>query len=394
MLSSHRTTRHDVLPSPGQVEGIVVASTRQAARPLVEVLKGEGMNVQVVGSPEVAFEEVLLHRPNLIMIEADTSEIWGVDLCARIKGNSRTHFVPVIMWTDGKSGDATYMQAVSAGADAVFTPSSSMEEVRARLWALLRTQVIYRREEKKRVSQGVSIVERRRWVGGLIHDLQNSIGAIQANFEFLAQELTARGRSSSKSEVDECVQDCRSIFRDMARGLRTVLDFERFESDRVTLREEQVFLSDLAEKAKKAVESSSHARSKSIVIEVGSSLQPVQGDSDYLAEAMANLIVHVLRQPGNHLCRIRLSCAGGLNHASVSGDHDRIPEDQRKRIFEPYSQNGKQVPVGHGLGLALSKSIVEVHGGTIWVEDIPHGGSAFVIELPSSGPPTRQHTTG
>ncbi len=394
MLSSQRTTRHDVLPSPGQVEGIVVASTRLAARPMVQVLKGEGMNVQVVGSPEVAFEEVLLHRPNLIMMEARANEVWGVDLCARLKGNARTHFVPVIMWTDAKAGESTYLQAVSAGADAVFTPSSSTEEVRARLWALLRTQVIYRREEKKRLSQVASIVARRRWVGGLIHDLQNSIGAAQANFEFLAQELAPRGRASSESEVDECILDCRALFRDMSRGLRTVLDFERFESDRVTLREEQVFLSDLAEKAKKAVEASAIARGKSIVIEAVSSLQPVQGDSDYLAEAMVNLIAHVLRQPGNRQCRIRLSCAGGLNHASVSGDHERVPEDQRHRVFEPYFQNGKQVPVGHGLGLALSKAIVDVHGGSIWLEDIPHGGSAFVIEIPSSGPPSRQRTIG
>jgi signal transduction histidine kinase len=78
----------------------------------------------------------------------------------------------------------------------------------------------------------------------------------------------------------------------------------------------------------------------------------------------------------------------------VGGDHDRIPAEQRTQIFEPYSQVGKHVPTGHGLGLALAKLIVEVHGGTIWVEDIPLGGSAFVIELPSSGPSPRQRTAG
>jgi len=217
---------------------------------------------------------------------------------------------------------------------------------------------------------------------------------VQANFEFLAQELLSAGRVSSKSEVDECIQDCRSLFRDMARGLRTVLDYERFESDRVALREEQVFLADLAEKAKAVIESSTGTHNKTITVEGAANVQPVQGDPDYLQEALANLIDHVLRQPGNRQCRIQISCAGGLTHARVGGDHDRIPTDQHARIFEPYSQAGKHVPIGHGLGLALAKLIVDVHGGTIWIEDIPRGGSAFVIELPSSGPSSRLRTTG
>ncbi len=394
MLSSQRTTRHDVVPTPGQVEGLVVASGRPSARPLVEFLKSEGVNVQVVGSADVAFEEVLLHRPNLVLIETRITEAGGVDLCARLKANARTHFVPIVLWTDDKSSEALHQRAVTAGVDAIFSPGTGLDERRARLWALLRTQVLYRREEKKRAVQGAAIRDRRRWVGGLIHDLQNSIGAVQANFEFLAHELMSVTHVSGKSEVDECVQDCRALFRDMAYGLRTVLDYERFESDRVVLREEQVFLADLAEKAKSALESAAATRDKPVAIETAANTQPVQGDPDYLEEALANLIAHVVRQPGNSQCRIRISSAGGLTHARVAGDRDRIPADQRTRIFEPYSQVGKHVPIGHGLGLALAKLIVEVHGGTIWVEDIPRGGSAFVIELPSSGPSPRLRTTG
>jgi K+-sensing histidine kinase KdpD len=395
MLSTERTTRNDVVPTPGQVEGLVVASGRPTARPLVEFLKSEGINVQVAGNADAAFEEVLLHRPNLVLIETRVTAAGGVDLCARLKANARTHFVPIVLWTDDKRSEALHVRAVTAGADAMFSPATSVDERRARLWALLRTQALYRREEKKRVVQGAAIRDRRRWVGGLIHDLQNSVGAVQANFEFLAHELASLGRGSGESEeVEECVADCRALFRDMAHGLRTVLDYERFESDRVALREEQVFLSDLAEKAKSAIESSTDIRNKTIAIETTTSLQPVQGDPAYLQDALANLIAHVLRQPVNRLCRVQISCAGGLTHASVGGDHDRVPVDQRTRIFEPYSQVGKHVPIGHGLGLALAKVIIEVHGGTIWVEDIPRGGSAFVIELPSSGPSPRLRTPG
>lgn len=394
MLSSQRTTRNDVVATPGQVEGLVVASGRPSARPLVEFLKSEGINVQVVGSADVAFEEVLLHRPNLVLIETRVAAEEGVDLCARLKANARTHFVPVVLWTGDKGSESLQLRAVTAGADAIFSPATSVDERRARVWSLLRTQVLYRRDEKKRMVQGASIRDRRRWVGGLIHDLQNSIGAAQANFEFLAHELVSLDGVSSKSEVDECVGDCRALFRDMAHGLRTVLDYERFESDRIVLREEQVFLAVVAEKAKDFLESSSATRDKPIAIETAANPQPVQGDPDYLKEALENLMAHVLRQPANRQCWIRISCAGGLTHARVGGDRDRIPADQRTRIFEPYAQVGKHVPIGHGLGLALAKLIVEVHGGTIWVEDIPRGGSAFVIELPSSGPSPRLRTTG
>ena len=393
MLSSERTTRNDVVPTPGQVECLVVASGRPSARPLIEFLKAEGMNVQVAGSADMAFEEVLLHRPNLVLIESRATSAGGVDLCARIKANARTHFVPIVLWTDDKSSEALHLRAVTAGVDASFSPATALEVRRARIWALLRTHALYRREEKKRVVQGTAMRERRRWVGGLIHDLQNSMGAVQANFEFLAHELALRDGASCKSEVDECVQDCRSLFRDMSRGLRTVVDYERFESDRVALREEQLFLADIAEKAKTVIDSSTPTRNKIIVIEAAANAQPVQGDPDYLQEALANLMAHVLRQPGNCQCQVRISCAAGLTHARVSGDHDRIPTDQRERIFEPYAQASKHVPIGHGLGLALAKLIVEVHGGTIWVEDIPKSGSAFVIELPSSGPPPRLRTS-
>ena len=58
-----------------------------------------------------------------------------------------------------------------------------------------------------------------------------------------------------------------------------------------------------------------------------------------------------------------------------------IPPEIRDRIFESYFTT-KPVGVGTGIGLSISKSIVERHNGKIWFEEVPSGGARFVVELP------------
>ena len=384
MLPNARTTRNEVAASLGEIEALVAAKGRSEARSLVEFLRAENINVQVAGSADGAFEDALLHRPNVVFIDEHISPAGGVDVCERLKGHPRTHFIPVIVCSGGD--EAQRLAALGVGADAVFTPSVEALERRTRLWALLRSEALQRREEKKRLSQSTAIQTRRRWVRSLAHDLQNAIGAVQANFEFLAQEALSRGPIGP--DMQECLQDSRSLFQELSRGLRTVLAFERFESESVTLREKPVSLGELAHAARETLAWIAGSSGKSITIEEPGERQPVRGDVEYLREALTNLIAFTLRQAGNRLCRIRISSQAGLCRVSVAGDQDRVPAELRERIFEPYAVLGQQQSlVGHGLGLALAQVIVEVHGGRIWVEDIPRGGTAFVIELPLCGPP-------
>ena len=69
----------------------------------------------------------------------------------------------------------------------------------------------------------------------------------------------------------------------------------------------------------------------------------------------------------------------------VHGDKHQIEVAVRDGIFDPYGGhlNEKAARAAHRVGLALAKVIVEVHHGSIWVEDTPSAGTAFVIEFPS-----------
>src|SRR5664279_2830936 len=385
MLPNERTTRDEVAAAPGVVDGLIVAPDRESARPSVEFLRAEGINVQVVNSVDAGFEEALLHRPNIVFIDGRISKAGGVDLCERLKGNTRTHFLPVVLFTpQSKQAEVLRLDAVAAGADAIFSQTTSKEERRARLWALLRSQAIFRKLDGKRVAQGNTISSKRRWVRGLVHDIQNALGAIQANFEYVAQQAQLHDQKGG-AELDECVTDTRATFREIVRSLRTVLEFERFESGDVSLKEENFLLAGICEAAAASLGPLANHEGKEIIVESSSYAQPVHGDANYVKEAVINLANYVLRQSENHACVLSVTSDRGVARLKVFGDRYVIPEVARPTLFDPYIGHTKEKATRavHRVALALAKVIVEVHHGTIVVEDMPAAGTGFVLDFPS-----------
>ena len=67
------------------------------ARPLVSFLRAEGIRVQTASDADGAFEESLLHPPDVVLIDDRIQPAGGIELCQRLKGNVRTHFGPTIL---------------------------------------------------------------------------------------------------------------------------------------------------------------------------------------------------------------------------------------------------------------------------------------------------------
>ncbi len=394
MLPTEKTTRSEVVTLPGEVEGLVAAAGRQMARPLADFLKGEGINVQVVGNADSAFEEALLHRPNVVLIDERIPPAGGIELCQRLKGNTRTHFVPTILFTEGDARPQR-IRALAAGADAIFVPSTDEQERRTRLWALLRTQSIWRRQEKRARSTSSAVQERRRWFGGFVHDLQSSLAAVQANFEYVARATRSRGQAPS-AELTECLRDNETLLRQLSRGLRNALSVDRFAAGLVSLKAEPLLLGDCARDAAADLEWQANVTGRSIDLDRRPGERYVRGDVEHLKEAIACLLGFVLRQPANRRAIIGVWSAGGVTRLSVGGDVEGIAPAEWPRIFEPYAgPAAKHSPGAQGLGLALAKAVVDLHGGSLWVEEglgEAKAASTFVLELKCE-PATSTHRT-
>src|SRR5262249_42424599 len=114
----------------------------------------------------------------------------------------------------------------------------------------------------------------------------------------------------------------------------------------------------------------------------------VLGDTGRLAQVITNLVSNAIHynRPGGSVT-VRLGVNGDWAELRVEDTGCGIPEGDRPHIFDRFYRVDKarsRASGGHGLGLAISKSVVEAHGGTIWFESRWQEGTTFVVRLPNN----------
>ena len=108
------------------------------------------------------------------------------------------------------------------------------------------------------------------------------------------------------------------------------------------------------------------------------------GEADNLTQVAANFLVnsqHALAAvEGERRILVKTFRRGGINGFSIEDNGPGIPAENRSRIFESYFTT-KPAGVGTGIGLSISKSIVDRHKGQVFFEDVHPTGARFVVEL-------------
>jgi signal transduction histidine kinase len=381
MLPDERTTHNNTLSLPSDVEGLVAAPGRGVARPLVDFLRGQGINVQTTSDADAAFEEALLHPPDVVLIDDRLPPAGGIELCQRLKGNIRTHFVPVIVFAESDLRPHR-LRALAAGADAVFGPAADAQERRTRLWALLRTRALYRQLEKKQRAQGSEIVERRRWLGHFIHDLQGQVAALNVNVDYLAKLAPPKGDVRLANFL-ESIEDVRTVFAQLMANVRTVQDYDRYETNQLVPQETSLSLGDVAADIADELHRQAAAAERTFTFARPpvETERRVQGDRELLRRAISNLGLSALRRaPARSEVAMSVTETDGAARFRVTVPGESLKGTDRLNAFEPYAQRSVNA-AGYGLGLALARAIVELHEGHLWIEDVPEGGCAFVFEL-------------
>lgn len=212
----------------------------------------------------------------------------------------------------------------------------------------------------------------RRFVSDASHELRTPLTAIRGQLEVLAREENPDGEEVRRVEALTMTE-----LRRVERLVDDLLVLARLdEGTEPSLREVEVgpFLRGLAAAPGGGAEVGELA--------VGS----VRCDPDLIAQVIRNLLSNAHRHagPGGRVA-ISAVAAGERLTVHVDDDGPGVPVGERDRVFDRFhrSQSSRdRASGGSGLGLGIARSLVELHGGRIWIEDSPLGGARAAFELP------------
>lgn len=220
--------------------------------------------------------------------------------------------------------------------------------------------------------------QREDFVAALSHDLKNPIVGCARILELMAQDRVKDPEEARKLivKMHESHEEVLQIINDM----HLVFRYERSTS--YTGRD-PVDFSELVRRAIKLVEPS--AISKGITIEqsIEKGLSTL-GEAGPLKRVVSNLLDNAVKfSPEKAQIRLRLSSSASKINLSVTDQGSGIPDDEQTNLFHQFWQGrkGKEYALGSGLGLYLSRQIIEAHEGRILCSSKVNAGTTFVVEL-------------
>jgi len=219
------------------------------------------------------------------------------------------------------------------------------------------------------------------FLASMSHELRTPLHTIIGFSELLAEQLEGPLTDKQQRFVGHILQDARHLLE----LINEVLDISKIESGRLELKRETFDFNQCVEEVLAGIRH--QAATKNIVLENQNAFHdPLYADRLRLKEILYNLLNNAVKfTPEGGRVWIEAAREGDKLQISVCDTGIGIPEKEQPSIFEKFYQVGDitgGVREGTGLGLPITKHLVELHGGTISVASQPGKGSSFRLALP------------
>jgi signal transduction histidine kinase len=249
---------------------------------------------------------------------------------------------------------------------------------KARLYAELQTRLRELQQTQDQLIQADKLKALGTLLSGVAHELNNPLSTILMSAQLLRRApLPAAALERAGAIESECSRAARIIRELLTFARRRPPERRGIDVNEVVRDALQLHGADLALKRVR------------IVTELGATLPKISADPYQLQQVLLNLFtnaVHAMTAKGGEgVLTVRTAETEQGVQIAVEDDGPGIPAEHLRQVFDPFFTT-KPVGEGTGLGLSLCIGIIEAHGGTMTVENVPGAGARFTIRLPIGHP--------
>jgi signal transduction histidine kinase len=214
------------------------------------------------------------------------------------------------------------------------------------------------------------------------HELRTPLNAIIGFSEVLSEKMF--GDLNEKQE--EYLKDIYASGQHLLSLINDILDLSKIEAGRMELEVAEFDLPTALDSALTLVRERAGRRSIALHLTLDNRLGQMQGDERKIRQVVLNLLSNAIKfTPEGGRIEVLAALKDGFVEVAVSDTGVGIAPEDQEAVFEEFRQVGRadKKVEGTGLGLALSRKFIELHGGKIWVQSEVGMGSTFTFTIPA-----------
>ena len=350
---------------------LLVADDNADMRAYLRRLLSEHWTVELASDGAAALEAARLRPPDLVLTDVMMPVLDGLGLLRALRSEPATRHLPVLMLS-ARAGEEERVDGLEEGADDYLVKPFSARELLARV--RIHLELARARREAVLASRAKD-----EFLAMLGHELRNPLAPVLTAVQLLRLKH-GDGLGRELTVIERQVRHLQALVDDL-------LDVERIVRGKLVVRREPVELAPVVSRAVELAAPLLEARQHELVVRVPAGLS-VMGDADRLAQVFANLLTNAAKYtpPRGHL-RIEAERQAETAEVRVEDDGMGIDPALLPRVFDLFVQEPRardRAQGGLGIGLAVVKGLVELHGGSVSAESGPGRGSRFRVRLPAA----------
>ena len=371
--------RDGIAPDPARpaTARVLIADDNADMREYLARLLQPHWQVEAVADGAAALAAAIERRPDVILADVMMPGLTGLDLVKAVRTDARLGAIPVMLLS-ARAGEDSRIEGLASGADDYLVKPFSPRELVARVGAQIgmsksareRIELLRREQDAHRAKDDFLAI--------LGHELRNPLSPIVTALELM--RLRNDGADAERAVIERQVAH-------LSRLVDDLLDVSRITGGKVQL---QPRLIEIAEAVEAAVEMTSPmfaARGQVLTVDVPASQLIVSADPTRIAQVISNLLSNASKfSPDGGTISLAGSREDGHVALRVTDQGAGISPAVLPHIFELFVQEKQGLDRrqgGLGLGLAIVRNLVELHGGSVSAESEGAGtGTTFTVRLP------------